>query len=375
MAGDLLFLFLAFFVMLSTALGSPIGVCYGMLGNDLPPPTEVINMYKLNQIGLTRIYEPNHEALKALRGSGINVLVGVRNDELQQLASTESAAEDWVAAYIRPYWPQVNFRYIAVGNEVIPGEVARYVLPAMQKLHNALSSGVLNSIEQIKVSTAVAMSVLGESYPPSAATFSQDTAAYMVPIARYLNSIGAPLLVNVYPYFTYVEKASDVSLTYALFASESAVVIDDGLSYYNLFEAMVDAVYASLEKAGAPQVRVVVSETGWPSGGNGNVTTPSIAQKYNSNLVRHVLSSHGTPRRPGKSVETYLFAMFNENMKPGEAVERQWGLFYPNKRPVYPINFEGQRMEPVTESNASALLAQSAVILCLCLISFFLIRM
>ncbi|TQD98636.1 hypothetical protein C1H46_015884 [Malus baccata] len=178
MAGNFLLLCRVFFVALSTAFGSPIGVCYGMLGNDLPPPRE--------------------ELLEALRNSDIEVLVGVGNEELQQLASTESAAEDWVETYNRPYSPQVNFRYIAVGNEVVPEE-----------------------------------------------------------------------------------------------------------------------------EAGAPQVQVAVSERGWPSDGNGNLTTPSIAQKYNSNLMRHVLSSHGTPRRAEKSIEAYLFAMFNENMKPGEAVERQ----------------------------------------------------
>ncbi|RXH94741.1 hypothetical protein DVH24_024425 [Malus domestica] len=131
----------------------------------------------------------------------------------------------------------------------------------------------------------------------------------MVPIAQYF--VGAPLLAN----FTYIENPRDVSLLpYALFASESVVVTDDGLSYDNQFDAM---------EAGAPQVQVAVSERGWPSDGNGNLTTPSIAQKYNSNLMRHVLSSHGTPRRAEKSIETYLFAMFNENMKPGEAVMRK----------------------------------------------------
>lgn len=92
------------------------------------------------------MYDPNQEALEALRYSDIDVLVGVGNEELQQLARTESAAEDWVETYIRPYSPQVNFRYIAVGNEVISEEVAKYILPAMPNLHNASSSGGLDSI-------------------------------------------------------------------------------------------------------------------------------------------------------------------------------------------------------------------------------------
>ncbi|CAB4271078.1 unnamed protein product [Prunus armeniaca] len=329
---------LIFSITLSVLLGpnfagaSSIGVCYGMVANNLPPPREVIDMYTSNQIGRMRLYDPNLEAFEALRNTGIEVLVGVRNEDLQQLANSYSAAQNWVATYITPYSHQIQFRYIAVGNEVIPGDSAQYVLPAMENLQNALGN------RGIKVSTSIATSVLGVSYPPSAGAFSQDTMEYMAPIARYLNSIDAPLLANVYPYFAYIGDTIDISLPYALFVS-GKVVTDGRLSYDNLFDSMVDALHAALEKAGAPQVQVVVSETGWPSHGNGNVTTPANAQIYNSNLISHVLSSRGTPRRPGNSTETYLFSMFNENMKPGAAVEQHWGLFHPNKWPVYPISF------------------------------------
>ncbi|KAH0979346.1 hypothetical protein GBA52_006523 [Prunus armeniaca] len=57
----------------------------------------------------------------------------------------------------------------------------------MENLQNALGN------RGIKVSTSIATSVLGVSYPPSAGAFSQDTMEYMAPIARYLNSIGCNL--------------------------------------------------------------------------------------------------------------------------------------------------------------------------------------
>jgi hypothetical protein len=98
----------------------------------------------------------------------------------------------------------------------------------------------------------------------------------------------------------------------------------------NLFDAMVDSVYAALEKVGAPDVSVVVSESGWPEASTEN------ARNYNQGLIDHV--GQGTPKRPGP-LETYVFAMFNENQKPGEPMERNLGLFYPNKSPVYPITF------------------------------------
>ncbi|XP_002513812.3 glucan endo-1,3-beta-glucosidase [Ricinus communis] len=319
---------------------SKIGVCYGMLGDNLPSPREVISMYKSNRIERIRLYNPNHSALEALRCSGIQVLLGVRNEEIQQLAASYTAAKNWVQRFIRPYWPDVHFRYLAVGNEVIPGSYATYVLPAMRNLHYALRIWGLHP--HIKVSTSVSTSVMGVSYPPSAGIFAEETLNYMVPIAHYLNRTGAPLLANIYPYFAYVEDPDDIPLEYALFTSQNVVVQDGNLNYYNLFDAIVDALHASLEQAGAPQVPVVVSETGWPSAGDGDVASNENAYAYNSNLVRHVLSSCGTPKWPGKPIEAYLFAMFNENRKQGEAVEQHWGLFYPNKRAVYPINFSDE---------------------------------
>jgi hypothetical protein len=40
-------------------------------------------------------------------------------------------------------------------------------------------------------------------------------------------------------------------------------------------------------------------------------------------------------------VPTYVFALFNENLKPGAATEQHWGLLYPNGTAVYSINLAG----------------------------------
>ncbi|RVX05520.1 putative glucan endo-1,3-beta-glucosidase BG5 [Vitis vinifera] len=46
---------------------------------------------------------------------------------------------------------------------------------------------------------------------------------------------------------------------------------------------MVDAFYSAMEKAGGSTVGVVLTESGWPSAGKGNGTTPEIAGTYNRN--------------------------------------------------------------------------------------------
>ncbi len=96
-----------------------------------------------------RIYEPYQSTLDALRGSNIELIIGILNRDLQGLTDA-AAATTWVQNNIRNYWPDVKFKYIAVGNEVHPGEdAAQYVQPAMQNILNAIAAANLQ--DQIKV--------------------------------------------------------------------------------------------------------------------------------------------------------------------------------------------------------------------------------
>ncbi|KAJ4776074.1 hypothetical protein LUZ62_060331 [Rhynchospora pubera] len=315
-------------VSLFPSVASITGVCYGMIGDNLPSKSDVVHQYQSYGILAMRIYKPDGDTFNALKGTDIDVMVGVPNEELTLYANDASAAASWVQNNILAY-DGVSFKYIAVGNEV-SGDDANNILPAMSKIWDAICSA--GRQDRIMVSTAVRFDVLNNTYPPSNSVFS---APFMGPIVQFLNNTGNPLFANIYPYFAYVGNQGDIPLDYALFTATGTVVSDGQFQYQNLFSAMVDSMYSALEKAGGNNVPVVVSETGWPSYGGVGATVQN-AQTYNQNLIRFL--NYGTPRVPAY-MEGYIFAMFNENQKPGDEVERNFGLFNPNQSPVYPIYF------------------------------------
>lgn len=313
-----------------------VGVCNGRLGNNLPSDEDTVELYKSKGIRKMRLYEPIQASLEALKGTEIELILDVPNADLPSLQSDATA---WVQSNVLPYFPATKIKYIAVGNEVDPAkpETARFVPmvhPAMESIYRALTAVQLQ--DQIKVSTATYSALLTkDSFPPSKSAF-KDT-SFMGPIIAFLARTGAPLLVNIYPYFAYISSPDSIPLPYALFTASGTVVSDGPYGYQNLFTAMVDGMYYAVERAGGPGVEIVVSESGWPSDG-GAAATVDNGRTYYTNLISEV--KKGTQKKPGKEIETYLFGMFDENMKDGAPSEQHFGVFFPDKREKYQLNFQ-----------------------------------
>ncbi|KAF5823841.1 putative glucan endo-1,3-beta-D-glucosidase [Helianthus annuus] len=332
-------LLLGLLVNLLMLTDANVGVCNGRLGDNLPSEQETVALYRSNGISRMRIYDPNSATLDALRDTGIELMMDVPNRDLEGLTDP-NAARAWVRDNIQRY-PNVKFKYIAVGNEVDPdpskytSRYKNYVLPAMQNVHNALRDVGLDN--QIKVSTATYTGLLRDAYPPSQGAFKDN--GFAEPIVRFLAENKLPILANIYPYFGYLGDPNK-NLPYALFTAQGTVVTDpnNGLQYSNLFDAMLDAHYAAQARVGGGDVEIVVSESGWPSD-NGQEATVGNAGTYYRNLINHVRGTAGTPLKRGRSIETYLFAMFDENNKDGDATEKHFGVFSPNKDSKYGLSF------------------------------------
>ncbi|KAL7090799.1 hypothetical protein ACP275_12G064600 [Erythranthe tilingii] len=324
-----------------------IGVNIGTSLSDMPSPTQVVSLLKSQQIRHVRLYDSDHAMLLALANTGIRVTVSVPNDQLLAIGQSNLTAANWVSRNILSHYPATNITSISVGTEVLSTlpNAAPVLLPAMKFLHSALVAANLQS--QIKLSTPHSSSIILDSFPPSQAFFNRTWDPLMVPLLQFLQSTNSFLMLNVYPYYDYMQSNGVIPLDYALFRplppNKEAVDPNTLLHYTNVFDAIVDAAYFAMSYLNFTNIPIQVTESGWPSKGDSSEpdATSDNANTYNSNLIRHVLNNTGTPKHPGIAVSTYIYELYNEDLRPGPVSEKNWGLFDSNGVPVYTLHLTG----------------------------------
>ncbi|PIN08529.1 Glucan endo-1,3-beta-D-glucosidase [Handroanthus impetiginosus] len=321
------------------------GVNYGRIADNIPPPESVVTLLKAAKIKNIRIYDADHGVLQAFRGSGIEIIIGLPNEYLTDISVNQDRAIEWVKQNVEPFYPATKISGIAVGNEVLGGvdmELWEVLVPAVRNVYTALDR--LRLSDKIEVSSPHSEAVFAITYPPSAGEFKESVLPYMRPLLHFFSQIGTPFYINAYPFLAYKSDPEHIDLNYALFLKSPGIYdAKTKLHYGNMFDAMVDASYAALEKAGFGSMEVIVSETGWASKGDENEAGASLknARTYNRNLRKRLLKKKGTPYRPKKVVKAYIFALFNENLKPGPTSERNFGLFKADGSISYDIGFRG----------------------------------
>lgn len=343
---------LAFLLMLALSVVSAeekafIGVNIGTEISDMPSPTEVVALLKSQNIRHVRLFDADRAMLLALARTGIEVIVSVPNEQLLGIGQSNATAANWVARNIVAHVPATNITTIAVGSEVLSAlpNAGPILVSAMKYIHSALVASNLDS--RVKVSTPHASSIILDSFPPSQAFFNRTWDPVMIPLLKFLQSTGSYLMLNVYPYYDYMESNGVIPLDYALFRplppNKEAVDSNTLLHYTNVFDAIVDAAYFAMSYLNVTNVPVVVTESGWPSKGDSSEPDATVenADTYNSNLIRHVLNNTGTPKHPRIPVSTYIYELYNEDLRPGSVSEKNWGLFDSNGAPVYTLHLTG----------------------------------
>ncbi|KAA8541919.1 hypothetical protein F0562_023071 [Nyssa sinensis] len=307
----LLRFFLLFLVSFPNVLAftGTYGVNYGRISDNIPRPESVVTLLKAAKIKNIRIYDADHEVLTAFKKSGIEIVVGLGNEYLKDISVSEDRAMSWVKENVEAFLPGTSIRGIAVGNEVLGSTDV--------ELWEAL---------------------LG------ACVFKDTILPYMRPLLQFFSQIDSPFYINAYPFLAYISDPEHIDIRYALFQSNPGIYdAKTKLHYDNMFDAQVDAAYAALEKVGFAKTEVIVSETGWASRGDQNEAGATLknARAYNYNLRKKLAKKKGTPLRPKIAVRAYIFALFNENLKPGPTSERNFGLFKADGSISYDIGFTG----------------------------------
>ncbi|XP_051134072.1 probable glucan endo-1,3-beta-glucosidase A6 [Andrographis paniculata] len=333
-----------------------VGVCYGELGNNLPTPPESIKLVQKLNGKAVKIYGVNPEILKAIQGTDLQISIMVPNNVIPDIAANQTLADEWIQTNVAPFYPASKIRYLLVGNEILsnqPNSTWFKLVPAMRRIRYSVKKFGLH---KVKVGTPLAMDILESSYPPSNGTFRSDLLKPVVePLLRFANRTKSFFFVDVYTYFAWVSQPLQINLDYALLQPTNISYTDpgSGLLYTNLLDQMLDALVFAMTRVGYPNIRLFVAETGWPNGGDPDQLGANIynAATYNRNVVKKFAAKPpvGIPSRPGAVIPALLFALYNENQKPGPGTERHFGQLYPNQSSVYPMDLSGKSSFPPPE--------------------------
>ncbi|PIN05711.1 Glucan endo-1,3-beta-D-glucosidase [Handroanthus impetiginosus] len=319
-----------------------IGANWGSQSSHRLPPDTVVRMLRENRIQKVKLFDADYDTLRALRNSGIEVMVGIPNDMLASLASSEKAAERWVSENITHHLNNNNviIRYVAVGNEpfleTYNGSFLRSTFPALRNVQQALIKAGHSNL--IKVTCPLNADVyLSPNGLPSGGDFRANIHDFIIPIVKLLSDNGAPFTVNIYPFIS-LYSDSNFPVEYAFFDGNGTPVNDGGTTYYNMFDANHDTLVWALQKNGFANLPIIVGEIGWPTDGDRNANL-LYAQRFNQGFMEHISGGKGTPMRPGP-INAYLFSLIDEDEKsiqPGN-FERHWGIFRYDGHPKYSLN-------------------------------------
>ncbi|WVZ48911.1 hypothetical protein U9M48_000305, partial [Paspalum notatum var. saurae] len=342
----------------------PIGVNYGANGDNLPPPADVATFIATKTtINRVKLFDANPAFLSAFASNApaVALAVSIPNSALPSFADKSTgldAARGWVRDNLSAHVSAgANVTLLMAGNEilgpVVDPNLMVALVPAMRRLAQALQA---ENLPSVRVTTPHYLGILAPTGGiPSNGSFRPElTSKVLVPMLKFLNDTGSPLMVNAYPYFSY----NAATLNYAVFRPNAGVWDPaNKLNYTSMFDAQMDAIYTAMKKLGFGGVQIAVGEAGWPTKAEaGQVGVgPEEARDFNAGMIRVCSGGKGTPLMPGRTFETYVFSLFDEDLKPGPVAERNFGIFNTDFTPKYDLGLlrQGASASPNPSPNPS----------------------
>ena len=100
--------------MVTTNVAQGIGVNWGSQSSHNLPPSIVVQLLKDNGIYKVKLFDADDWTVKAFAGTGIEVVLGIPNTELQRLSDNYNEAKRWVKENVTRhlYNGGVNIKYV-----------------------------------------------------------------------------------------------------------------------------------------------------------------------------------------------------------------------------------------------------------------------
>lgn len=108
-------------ILVSATLTQGIGVNWGTQASHPLLPTIVAGMLKDNGIKKVKLFDADPWTVSAFAGTGIEVMVGIANNQLKDLSDSYDNAKDWVkhniSKHIRDGGVDIRFKLNIVSQE------------------------------------------------------------------------------------------------------------------------------------------------------------------------------------------------------------------------------------------------------------------
>ncbi|KAL0306037.1 UNVERIFIED_CONTAM: Glucan endo-1,3-beta-glucosidase 5 [Sesamum radiatum] len=176
--------------VLVVVVESGIGVNWGTISFHRLSPETVVDLLKDNKIGKVKLFDADPTVMRALMGSGIEVMVGIPNEMLAVLSSSAAASDLWVSQNVSRYMVKggVNIKYVAVGNEPFltsySGQFQSLVMPALMNLQQSLVK--VNLAGMVKLVVPCNADAY-ESSLPSQGAFRPELTQIITQLVSFLN--------------------------------------------------------------------------------------------------------------------------------------------------------------------------------------------
>lgn len=289
---------------------------HGTVYNSLHSVETTTQLLRSQQVTKVRLLNADVATLQAFSNTGIEVIVGVLNEEVKDLGESISKAFSWVERSVLAHIPGTNITAVAVGSELITSNphLAAFLVPACWNIHAALHYFGLDAV--IKVSAPQSMFLLERRFPPSSGRFNNTYSnSILRPFLKFLRTSGSSFMVNVYPVQFYDSLVLEIDMDFALLQPNR--VLDnpkDGLRYA-VIDSLVDALFTAMSALNYGNIQVVAIETGWvPEEYQDEVAKfYRNAAVYASNMKAHLVSTSDTSLKHGQEILTCTNRILNEN--------------------------------------------------------------